>query len=434
MVLWVTLVFDPHWWLAAHGPAIILKLPVLLLVGLLVVLMFGVPNNPVWKKQWQWYAPFLMYILAGAITLPVVINAGYAREALQGQLLWWAFIVGTVALVDTVKRAETLLVLYAFQFLWWGAWGGKMGLVQWHTVLSNYDAFGAINVGGLAICYFLALASPIGRFRLLMYVATGLCTLGIVASFARGAVLATAAVYAIIWIRSPNKVRTLFAGIGVGIIVAVASTLLFDEGFFVAEIMSTFEEGTSEGTGEERWILWGAAWRVFQEHPLFGAGPRNWGVFGSTFFDVGELGRQYANPGALYNMSLHSLYMTTLSELGLFGSFALLWIIVDYFRRNAALRTEAAQQRWQMLGGRFNLKHISLGLESAMVAFMVNAAFYSMLVIHWFFTMLALNLVLHSIAVRGASSSERAAPARPMRQPPRAIATPPPRPQPVQTT
>jgi O-antigen ligase len=284
-------------------------------------------------------------------------------------------------------------------------------------VLSNYDAFGAINVGGLAICYFLALASPTAKYRGLMYLSAAVCTFGVVASFARGAVLATGVCFLIVWIRSPHKVRTFFAGIGVGIIVLLGSSLLFDEGFFWAEIMSTFEEGASEGTGGERMILWRAAWRVFLEQPLFGAGPRNWGVFAASLFEQGDIQGVYANPGALYNMSLHSLYMTTLSELGIVGSIALIWIIVDYFRRNAALRTEAAQRRWEALGGRFALKGISLGLEAAMVAFLVNAAFYSLLVIHWFYTMLALNLMLHSLAVRAAPVDARIARSRSFRRP-----------------
>jgi hypothetical protein len=99
-------------------------------------------------------------------------------------------------------------------------------------------------------------------------------------------------------------------------------------------------------------------------------------------------------------MSLHNLYVTTLSELGIVGCVALIWILVDFWRRNAALRSDAAERRWHELGGRLKLHPVALGLEAAMVAFLVNALFYSMMGLHWFYTMLAVNLLLHAIAVR----------------------------------
>jgi O-antigen ligase len=229
-------------------------------------------------------------------------------------------------------------------------------------------------------------------------VALALCTLGVVASFARGAFLALGFVFLTVWLRSKQKVRTLLAGVVIGLIVLVASSVLFDEGVFWAEIMSVFEEGTTEGTGEDRWILWGAAWRVFLEKPVFGAGPGHWGVDAAGLFQPGELGGMYSNPGAFYDRSLHNLYMTTLSELGIVGSIALVWIVVSYFRRNAALRSEAAERVWASLGGRLKLRPLSFGLDAAMVAFLVNAAIYHMTDTHWLFTMLALNLMLHTLS------------------------------------
>ena len=42
---------------------------------------------------------------------------------------------------------------------------------------------------------------------------------------------------------------------------------------------------------------------------------------------------------------------------------------------------------------------VALGLEAAMAAFMVDAAVYSMMGLHWFYTMVALNLLLHRMTV-----------------------------------
>ena len=51
------------------------------------------------------------------------------------------------------------------------------------------------------------------------------------------------------------------------------------------------------------------------------------------------------------------------------------------------------------MGGTMKLKPLALGLEAAMVGFLLDALIYSMMVIHWFYTMLALNLLLHALTV-----------------------------------
>lgn len=394
--LWILILFDPQWLLAAYGLSPALKLPVLLFALLLLTLILGVPVTRAWSKRWIWFAPFLAYIACGAVTLPWAGNNGYARQALQLLLLYWTLIVATVALTDSVKRIEQLLYLYGFQFLWWGLWASMTGLVYWHFALNNYDGYGAFAVGGLGICYFLAMATTDARFRKLMYFTAALCALGVVASFARGAFLAAAALFVVIWLRSPKKGSTLVFAVVGAVVVIFAAEKLHPENSFWAEIMSTFEEGTDEGTGEDRWELWMAALEVYKQNPVFGVGPRNFGVFASEYFKPGDIGGMYANnPRILYDRSVHSLYFTTLAELGTMGMLALIWIVVDFWRRNRALRTEAAQRAWSAMGGKFMLKPVALGLEASMVAFLTTAAIYPMAGIHWFYTMLAVNLILH---------------------------------------
>jgi O-antigen ligase len=398
--LWLALLFDPHWYLAAKGPDIILKLPVVLFVALIAALGLGMLTGAKWRHRWQWGMPFLALVLVAAIAAPFAINVGYARDTTQGYLLWWALIVGTAAIVDSPRRAEFFVYLYGIQFLWWAMWGGRTGLVFWHHALSNYDGFGAFNVGGVGICYFLALSAHKQWFKWLMYMTAGLCAMGVVASFARGAFLALVVLYAVIWLRSPHKGKTAMWGVGAVIVVMLAATLLFEEGFFWNEIKSAFEEGHTEGTGAQRWQLWTTAIRVWENNPIIGVGLKNYGVAASMLYQPGELEGMFANPGALYDYVLHNLYLTTLSELGILGCIALIWIFIDFFKRNAQLRSEAAERRWHELGGRMKLRPIALGLEAAMIAFMVDAAMYSMMGLHWFYTMLAMNLTLHAVAVR----------------------------------
>jgi O-antigen ligase len=396
IVLWVVAVYSPQWLIAAYGPNVVLKVQVLLFPLLAAALLLEVPTVPALSRRWQWYAPMLALILLGMATLPTALNNGYAREAIQQYLLYWILIVGTVTLVDSARRIELLLLMYGLSFVWWGLWGGTRGLVRWQPSLANYDGYGAIMVGGVGLCAFLYLSAKKGWFKKAMIAATGLSLFGVVSSFARGAFLGAVAIYLLVWVRSPRKGAMTMGGLAaVGLIVVTANML--HPGQFWAEIQSTFTEGTSEGTGEDRWELWKAGFKVFQQRPIVGVGMRNFGPFAAGFFKPGDMGGMYErNPGILYNRSLHSVYVQFLSETGVVGTAFFFWMLVHFWRRNVVLRTPEAETRWRELGGRLRLKTVALGLEASMAGFLVTAIMYPMLNVHWFFTTVALNLTLHA--------------------------------------
>lgn len=407
--LWVFILFDPHWLLNSFGLGIARRIPTLLFGALLLVLVFVVPATPSWSRRWQWQVPYLAYMAVGVVTVPFALNNGLARETLQVLFLLWGVIVATSTLYDSARRAEQLLLLYAVSFLWWGLWGARVGLVRWHPVYANYDGFGAFMVGGMGMCYFMALAAPTRRIRRMLYVTAAISAIGVVASFARGAFLSALVVGFVVWLRSPRKLATAAAGVAGAIVVAIAAAVLFDGGAFWAEIMSSFEEGTEEGTGADRWVLWEAALRVFMERPLLGVGLRNFGVFGAFHFEPGELGGMYANPGALYNHPPHNLYVEILAEGGILGFAAFVWILVDFWKRNATLRSAQAEFRWRRIGGRFSMRPLALGLEASMVAYLVDSLFYTLTSMHWYFSLLAINLLLHTLTTAGVAATRPAA-------------------------
>lgn len=411
VTLWCLVLFDVQWLFASYGLQPVLKLPTLLFFLLIGTLMLQVPGQPVWRSKWQWHGPFLLFVASAAVTLPWALNNGYARQSIQLYMLYWTLIVATLVMVDSVRRAERLFLLYGISFLWWGVWGAWRGSVPWHYSLFNTDGFGALMVSGVGMSAFLTAAAPKkSTFRRTMAVATSLCMIGVVASFARGAFLAAVAVAVLIWLRSKRKWRGLLIGVGGAILVIGAANILHPGEFWV-EIESAFSHGTDEGTNQDRWILWGAAWDIFKERPWFGVGPRNFGPFASQFFEVGDLpegGYGYTNnPGMLYNRSLHNIYIQILCEQGIVGTLAFLLILVHFWRRNAALRSEDASRLWRGMGGRLQLRALASGLEAGMVGFLVPSVFYGLITVHWFYTMIALNLLLHSMVFGNRNGKSR---------------------------
>jgi O-antigen ligase len=417
LAVWTLALFDPQWWLASLGLQPILRVTTLLFGSLMLVMLLGVPSNPSWSRRWLWYPPFLCFVLSILPMIPFAVNTGFVRTGAKTMFFWWIFITATIAIVPSVRRAETLLKMYGVQFLWFMFWGRWVGVVPWHHSLENHDAFGAFMVGGFTMTFFLGLGAPRGgRFRKLMFLTSFLCVIGVVASYARGAFLATIVVFAVMWARSPRKGMTLLAGVGVMVVVFAAASLIFPAGFFYNEIMSAFAEGTSSGTGDDRWQLWTAAMEVFRRNPIVGAGMGNVGAYASGIYQPGELGGMYAiNPMFLYGKALHNIFLTILSEQGIIGFGVFIWLVIDFFRRNAWLRSEHAAVIWSSRGGTLALRPTALGLEVGMVALLLTGMLYPMLNIHWFFSMIALNLLLSQLtrSPRGALSGRaRAATAR----------------------
>jgi O-antigen ligase len=396
--LWTLVLTDVHWFVASFAGSPVLRIVTVAFLALLFTLLAGA-GRPSWQQRYTPYWPFLMYAASSLPMMLFAVNTGFARTGAKTLFLWWIFIIGSVVIVDSVRRAELLLKMYGLQFLWWAVWAGPKATIGWHHSLDNHDAIGAFMVGGLSMSFFLFLASPKGtRFKKAMLVSSFLCVMVVVASYARGAFLAAVAVYGIMWLRSPRKGLTLMAGVGMAVVVVLAAVLIFPAGFFYNEIMSSFTEGTTSGTGSDRWVLWQVGWEVFKEHPIFGVGIGNVGAYGSTIFQPGELGADYYfNPGLLYGKALHNVYVTTLSEQGIFGSVAFLWVLFDFWRRNRVLRSGKFDALWRSMGGELSLKQVALGLELGMVSVMITALLYPMLNIHFWFTLLTLNLLLHRL-------------------------------------
>ena len=366
--LWIATLFEPQWFLAGRGISALLKAPVLLFLLMMGLLAIRVPAVAALQRRWTWYEPLLTLLLISLVTVPFAPNPLMAREATQNLFLMWVLVVATVVLIDSARRAELLIRGYAYQFLIWGVLGASTGAVVWHTTLSNFDGFGSFMVIGAA--------------------------------------LAAVLIAGVVWYRSPRKGLVIGAALLCGLVIAATSTILHGDEYWAE--LATIAQGTEEATGEDRWEMWKAAWKVFLQHPILGVGAKNWGVFASTYFQPGQLGGDYAeNPGMLYNKNLHSSYFQILSEHGLAGVLAFIWIVWDFCRRNLQLRTAAAGERWARMGGTLRLKSLAFGLEAAFIGWLASASLYSQNGAHWFYSILAMNLVVHRLVMSQARNEAR---------------------------
>ena len=395
--MWIVMFLQPQWWLASFGPTIVLKVPALLFGCLLVVTLLHGPRRLI--------TPLLAIVLFSIALLPVAYVGSNTLIPTKQLILYYILALATVTLVRTPRDALPIVViLLVGQFAWWDLHGALRGLIPWHPTYANYDGFGPLMVIGTSCAFYFGLAARRTGLRRISFAVAGACVVGLVGTFARGAILAGAFVLAFVWIRSPRKGIMTLGIVGAVLVVTIAAGTVFldvDRGTdtqrnFWHE-MGTIARDVNQGTGQDRRVLWSLAGRVFWERPLVGVGWSNFGAYAATNLRIGEEGGNYAdNPNTLYGRALHSIYFQVLSESGLVGVALWLWLLVDFWRRNVALGRTSRREQWAAAtGGSLDLRHLAAGLEAGMVAFLATGVFYDQLFEPWVYGLVTLNFLLY---------------------------------------
>jgi O-antigen ligase len=401
MVLWLTLLFDPQWFIASFAGKWALRVP-LVLLGFLVI---GMLLEPV---QGEWLPLILAWISIAAINLPFAYDRGASMPEFRSLIFY--YIVG-LALLRYFKTprlaAASIFLLFVGQYLWWGLWGLKSAAVYWHPNLANFDGYGPLMATGIGPAYYYGVGAKNPRRRWIAYATAALCVIGVVNSFARGAVLGLIVTIGYIWMRSPNKARTsLLVAASVVIVFIVAMVVngksrgddtrsnFFDE-------MSTMFDDSEGSTGDDRKVLWAAAMKVYYQHPVLGAGLEQFGPDAAETFKLGDVGGFYAeNPQRLYARALHSNYFQLLSEFGTVGAIIFVWMLVEFWKRCRLFLTPEAAAAWYRAGGSEDIRWLALGLESGMVGFLATGVFFNQLFQVWFYGLLITAALMENI-VRG---------------------------------
>jgi len=407
--MWFICVTDPQWWLASYGPQVVLKLPTLMFAVLLVVTVIKGPH--------ELLTPFLTFFVYMVVTLPLSYDRRATFDVTKVIFAYYVLGLATVTLIRQARDAVPFVMLaMLYQFVWWVALGARHGLVPWHYAYSNYDGYGPLMSLGLVCCFYLGMAIPKQRksLRMLAFLAAGGCIVGLVSSFARGAILGAGAVAGWAWLRSRHKFKTTLLGIGaVGVLFLAANVFFKNEtrgesSSFWNEIFSSFNK--NDPTRIDRQVIWAAALRVYRDNPIIGVGAETFGEYAADHFSPGQVGGAYAeNPKNLWGKRLHNTYYQILSEYGTIGAAIFLWMLVDFFRLNRALRRRERLQAWAVRsGGQLDLAQLSLGLESAMLAWAVTGYFYNLIFsVPWLYALITINTVLYQL-----SKPDPVAPAR----------------------
>jgi len=387
---WVLHIFEPGWFLAGTIGGPFYKFPTILLPVLVIVSI-----NYCQRRSLYW--PLIVFVLLHLGASVFAENAGLSRLHFKFLVYMLLQFIGSVSLIDSPYKAITVLKVFLLGFIWYGIQGLPDGRVSWHTMLGNEDSYGPLMVMGLGFSYYFAMGIRSWWWRRLGYAVCLLCVIGTVVSLARGAVLSAGLVLFLVWLRSPRKLGTFMGGFAALLVFLLALKFILPSGVFFDE-MQTISEGNKAGTGQARWFLWQFAWEVFLDNPLFGVGVGNFGVIASKTISSDFTRPQFHDAHKLYGAGLHNIYFQILSEEGIIGVWVWTTMLVGFVRRIRFLRSQSADNQWNRHGGEgIDIRAISLGLESAMIAFLATGFFYNQLYVHWFWTLITITFVLSEL-------------------------------------
>jgi len=245
-------------------------------------------------------------------------------------------------------------------------------------------------------------AAEVKRWRKWFFAICFFAFLGaIVVCSSRGALVAAAVIAFVAFMRSSKRVT----GLAMMFVLIVA--------FFLAvpkaskERLEAAFHPHSDPTANDRLELWHFGMHLFAEHPMLGVGPGNFEPDYVAEHPI--LDREHK----LMAIVPHSIYVQTLSELGIAGFIPLLalWLLVPVVNaRTRKLLRERGPENIRSF--EYNL---SWGLDLALVGYLVSGAFITVLYYPHLWVLLGLTSALYGAAAR--KPAVQPTPEAPKRQP-----------------
>lgn len=225
------------------------------------------------------------------------------------------------------------------------------------------------------------------KWRLLLGGAFFVFLLAILRSGSRGAVVGAAAVLLASLVQSSRK-RLVFPLMALVFLLGV--TYVYSNAS--KDRMKSAVTWERDQTASHRVLLWKAGLDMLRDYPWVGVGPRNFPLVRQQDYPIADVRVQHLPTVA------HSVYVESLTELGILGTLPVALLVLWFVRLNARTRKHLAALG---PGERKSLEYcFSLGLDLALVGFLVAGAFVSVLWYPHLWILLGLSVALHSVALQ----------------------------------
>jgi len=253
---------------------------------------------------------------------------------------------------------------------------------------------------GVAMCIAWGLTMPLlfanwKKFQRLVVMGCSLTFLvAILLCGSRGALVGAGAIVAVALFHAPRK----------SIPIVMATLFIAGVVFFLPKAnwdrLQSAANWRNDGNARARIGFWMAGLQMLRDHPFLGVGIGNF----STAY-----ARDYVNPEiTTREMASHSLYIQALSELGMLGTLPILLSVLLFVRQNSRTRRRVLTT---LPAGRRSFEYcLAVGLDLALVGYLVSGAFLSVLFYPFLWILLGVSIGLSSCCppqpVEGGSLAE----------------------------
>ena len=346
----------------------------------LLKLQTYVVRDPLVAPHWL-IAVFALLVFYIAVTRYFAdispIHTDYQFKGLCKILLVTALLTG---MVSDYRRLRIFFIVIAFSASFWAIKGGvKILFLGPHQVYGkSYDnnLFALVSVMSLPLVFYGASLVKQTKWRPVFLICAGLICLGIIGSRSRAGFVAFAVVLCMMAWGSRYRFRAL---VGVSIVALIAIAFLGPEIIERIDSIAGFREDKS---AYSRFYTWKVARVLFEQNPLFGVGFGNFELAKDALFG----GRKAA----------HSIYLSNLAELGVFGH--PLWLCLIFGTMLSLVRFIRRTKRMPPgFGWPYSLGR---ALLLSMIGYAIHGAFHNEEYLELMFALVGLTVVVQVVTER----------------------------------
>jgi len=343
-------------------------------------------RNKTWPRLfWDWRIGLLIIMWGWfALTTYFAINPAMAPTKLLevSKLLVPMLLIGV--LIDSKEKMRWLLITMALAIAAVVLKGGYWALIhgfQDRVYGPEGSAYGGNNEFAVVTCmaiplllmWFHDLRSQSWR-----WVVAGLVALAFVAaisSWSRGGLLSVAVVaFLLVWQSRRKWLAVPLLAIGIGLLFVGLPDAWFAR-------MQTLGAPELEGSASSRLIMWRIGWGYALQHPWFGSGFESWVLFAPPDVEFRAWHSAYVQVAAEHGLAGLTLYGVLIGST--------LWSLLSLMSRS----DRAHRARHEP-----SLTRMAAAIFTALVAYLVGAAFLSIAYWELLFLLLAAAMVLQRLA------------------------------------
>jgi O-antigen ligase len=343
------------------------------------------------NRQTRLFVP--LFILM-AFHIPTATNNFWALKIGQGMFMFFVTYLGIVIFVDSFQKFNTVirlwLMIHAFLAIN-GILNAGRGVGGF---MGDENDFCLVLNMALPYPFFLGLYEKNPRKKILYFGVAFLLLFAIISTVSRGGFIGLVTVAGYGWLRSSKKIMA-----GMFISFLAVFMLLYAPAAYWDEMRSITEEGSEEGTGEERFYTWGIGWLMFLDNPVFGAGQGNFPfVFRKYEIASGNIEGHHGRSRA--GRAAHSVYFTLLPELGIVGTFIVGSMVYASYKNLVFCRRFSRAPPQGTAGASYPTLAWSYAMEASMAAYLVTGVFISVLYYPCFWVLMGFIVAFHRIITR----------------------------------